>query len=115
MMLLAFAFQSLGPTLSVVALVFMLVFLLLGLGVLLLLADLPGRIARQHGHPDAQAVRVAGWLGLPTGIVWVLAMVWAYRPGTSRGPDNSVAFSEQVARLEQAVSQLEAIRKGASR
>ena len=47
------------------------------------LAQLPGRIARERGHPQADAIHALGWLGLVTaGPGWVVAMVWAFtRPG----------------------------------
>ncbi|TWT97743.1 Inner membrane protein YiaW [Botrimarina colliarenosi] len=97
-----YAFASLGPFISGIALVAMLVFALAGLAVLLYLADLPGRIAAGRGHPQAAAVRVAGWLGLPTGVLWVLAMVWAYAGSTARGDSN-----RQLNELEAAVTRLE--------
>jgi NADH:ubiquinone oxidoreductase subunit 6 (subunit J) len=53
-------------------------------GVLVVLAMMPGKIAAQRKHPQAEAIKVAGWLGLLTGIVWILAMIWAYiKPVTS--------------------------------
>jgi NADH:ubiquinone oxidoreductase subunit 6 (subunit J) len=53
-------------------------------GVLVVLAMMPGKIATQRKHPQAEAIKVAGWLGLLTGIVWILAMIWAYiKPVTS--------------------------------
>jgi NADH:ubiquinone oxidoreductase subunit 6 (subunit J) len=53
-------------------------------GVLVVLAMMPGKIAAQRKHPQAEAINVAGWLGLLTGIVWILAMIWAYiKPVTS--------------------------------
>jgi len=46
---------------------------------LVLLGGLPGRIAVQRGHRQADAIRIMGWLGLLTGgIVWAVALVWAY-------------------------------------
>jgi hypothetical protein len=43
------------------------------------LGGLPGRIARQRHHLQAEAIRMMGWLGLLTaGIVWGVALVWAY-------------------------------------
>ncbi|MBE9476040.1 MAG: DUF3302 domain-containing protein [Proteobacteria bacterium] len=43
------------------------------------LAKLPGKIALDRGHPQAEAVNVAGWLGaLALGVFWPLAMVWAF-------------------------------------
>ena len=43
-----------------------------------MLAMMPGKIAAQRNHSQAEAVNVAGWLGILTGIVWILAMIWAY-------------------------------------
>ena len=46
------------------------------------LAMLPGKIAFKREHSQAEAIRMAGWLGILTGIIWVLALIWAYtRPG----------------------------------
>jgi len=47
-------------------------------GGLVVLAMMPGKIAAQRNHPQAEAVKVAGWLGMLTGIIWILAMIWAY-------------------------------------
>ena len=43
------------------------------------LGGLPGRIAKQRNHPQADAIWITGWLGLLTGgIVWAVALIWAY-------------------------------------
>jgi hypothetical protein len=49
------------------------------------LGSLPGEIARQRAHPQADAIQVAGWLGLLTlGVLWPFALIWAFtRPGAS--------------------------------
>lgn len=44
------------------------------------LALLPGRIADHRGHPQVDGVRIAGILGIFTGILWVLALIWAFVP-----------------------------------
>lgn len=49
----------------------------------LLLARLPGQLAAQRGHSKAEAIRVAGWLGLLNGVSWIVAMVWAFTEGES--------------------------------
>ncbi len=43
------------------------------------LAQLPGKTAAERGHPQADAINVASWLGLlfTGGILWILAMVWS--------------------------------------
>jgi len=45
----------------------------------IVLAMLPGKIATKRGHPQAEAINVAGWLGaLAMGVFWPLALVWAF-------------------------------------
>ncbi|MDJ0905430.1 MAG: DUF3302 domain-containing protein [Woeseiaceae bacterium] len=48
--------------------------------IVIVLAQLPGKAAAARGHPQAEAINVAGWLGmlLTVGVVWIFAMVWAY-------------------------------------
>ena len=55
---------------------FVVVFVILGM--------LPGKIARQRQHPQAQAIQVASWLALIFGFAaWPFVLVWAYlRPVT---------------------------------
>jgi len=41
--------------------------------------QLPGRIARRRGHPQADAISVASWLGVATlGLLWPVALIWAF-------------------------------------
>lgn len=106
-----YAFESLGPVLRYVVLAFMLVFALVGLLVIVLAAALPGQIANRVNHPQAKAINVCGWLGLPTGIGWVIAMVWAFtRRPTACVPENSTeatAMKAQLQRMEKAIDLLE--------
>jgi hypothetical protein len=114
---MTYPFEALGPTLRVVTLVFLIVFALVALGLLVLLAALPGRLAKRRGHPQAEAIQLCGWLGLPTGILWIVAMVWAtLRTSASAGGQlaTGTAVDRQLTALEQAVSQLETTRAGAS-
>ena len=70
---------------------------LLGTLVLLiiLLGGLPGRIARNRGHPQAAAVNAAAWISLVTlGALWPIAFVWAFIPlpsGSSKSEEGSKA------------------------
>jgi hypothetical protein len=63
---------------------FFILFIVVTIGALVFieLAGMPGRDARKRGHPDAEAISLLGWLGLPLGgMGWLVAMVWArYRP-----------------------------------
>jgi hypothetical protein len=88
---------------------FVVLAVLIGAGLYLafILGELPGKIAAQRGHPQTDAIRVAGWFGLLTlGILWPLALIWAYtKPGSRRDsaalPDELDALRERVASLEQ--------------
>lgn len=64
--------------LGIFALIVLSTILLSILGAAIWLAMLPGKVARRRGHPQAEAINVAGWLGLLTGIVWIMALIWAY-------------------------------------
>lgn len=116
-----FAFESLGPALRIVALIILFLIPIMGLILLIVVASLPGLVAARRDHPQTNVVRVAGWVGLPTGILWAIAMAWAYwnfdeqgRP--SHPPEAGLAGLEshradtvrqQVEHLEGLVKQLE--------
>jgi Protein of unknown function (DUF3302) len=54
-----------------------------GLGVLVALiwlAGLPGRIAFACNHPDAEAVKLMGYAGFVTVVVWLKAFLWTFKP-----------------------------------
>ncbi len=47
--------------------------------VFVVLGVLPGRVAKERGHPQAEAINVASWLALIFGFAaWPFVMVWAY-------------------------------------
>ena len=93
--------------LDILVFVVMGVLLSVGLYVAMRLGALPGQIAERRGHPQADAIRVAGWLGLLTmGLLWPFALVWAFsRPPGASSADP--ALQEQVARLTERVHALE--------
>ena len=42
------------------------------------LASMPGKTARERGHPYADAISLLGWIGLLLGVApWLVAMLWA--------------------------------------
>ncbi|MGI9416072.1 MAG: DUF3302 domain-containing protein [Hyphomicrobiales bacterium] len=95
--------------LTVVAFVVIVFLILLALFVITDLAVLPGKIARARSHPQADAVRVAGIVGLLSGIFWPFALVWAYyRPsvGTHIEPHASQENAELKARIAELEAQL---------
>jgi Protein of unknown function (DUF3302) len=63
----------------ILAFVVLLLVIGLAIGAVIVLAMLPGKIARRRNHPQAEAINVLSWLGILTfGILWVVAMAWAY-------------------------------------
>ena len=92
--------------LGIFALIILVILVGTVLGAVVWLAMLPGKIAAQREHPQAEAIRMAGWLGILTGIVWILALIWAYTKfGAGTQPDDGL--SQQVAELEQRLALLE--------
>ena len=66
------------------------------------LAGMPGREARKRNHPDADAISILGWLGLPLGgFGWLAAMVWArirpMRVAVKSMPEKEGAENDQQA------------------
>jgi hypothetical protein len=47
--------------------------------VIVTIGQIPGRVARFRGHPQAAAISAAGWLGVATGgVLWPIALIWAF-------------------------------------
>jgi hypothetical protein len=92
--------------LSIFALVVVLVLLGSAVGGALVLGWLPGHLAAQRSHPQADAIRICGWLGLLTlGILLPVAFIWAFlkpvRVGVASAseasPDASRANGAEIA------------------
>lgn len=65
--------------LDLFALFVLLTLLLTILGLWIALGMMPGRIARQRNHPQADAINMCGWWGaLTLGLLTPLAFIWAY-------------------------------------
>ena len=75
--------------LDVFALVVLSVLLAAAVAGWVVLGMLPGRIARQRNHPQAEAISVCGWWGVITlGLLLPVAWIWAYTvPVASPTPD----------------------------
>lgn len=113
-----YQFESLGPALRLITLVFLFVAVLAAVAVAFVVAALPGKIAASRNHPQSEAVNICGWLGLPTGILWVLAMVWAFYRSDDQQPDQTPQLGElmnQIEQLERSIANLESTSTGATR
>ena len=53
-----------------------------GLGFIVFMLGLPGRIAIARKHPEAEAVYLMGWVGFLAVVPWIQALAWAFRPTT---------------------------------
>ena len=79
-----------------------------GLGVLIALvwlAGLPGQIAIARNHPEAEAVRLMGYAGFFTVVVWLKAFLWAFKPtdivDIRRYPEaEAIAIEKEIALLK---------------
>jgi len=68
------------------------------------LAGLPGRIAIQRKHPDAEAVMLMGYAGFLPLVPWIQAFIWAFKPtdivDIRRMPrEEAKGIDEDIARL----------------
>ena len=99
--------------LDIFALIVLLILIAFGIVLLVVLGPLPGKIAKQRNHPQADAIQVMGWIGLITlGLLWLIALIWAYtKPSRSGSADSRLA--ERVSALENQLQQLTAGGKNA--
>lgn len=76
--------------------------------IVVVLAQLPGKTAAANNHPNATAINIAGWLGIFTGIVWIIALIWA----NTRPLSGSSSQSEELEALKARIALLEEQSKG---
>jgi len=61
------------------ALIVLLVLIAAIVGIWVVLGMMPGKIARQRNHPQADAINMCGWWGVITmGLLLPVAWIWAY-------------------------------------
>ena len=74
------------------------------------LGDMPAKIAREKNHPQVATIHAMAWFGLlfTGGIVWIIAMVWAYYD-YSASPETSatVELKAEIESLRQRLGKLE--------
>jgi len=77
----------------------------IGIVAVLWIAGLPGRIAIDRKHPDAEAVKLMGYAGFLPLVPWIQAFIWAFKPtdivDIRRFPaEEARAIEEDIARLK---------------
>ena len=71
---------------------------------LILILGLPGKIAIARKHPEAEAVKLMGWVGFLAIVPWIQALIWAFKPtdvvDIRRFPrEERIATEEEIMRL----------------
>jgi hypothetical protein len=83
--------------LDVISLAILFLIILMGVGIVLVLGWLPGSVSQKRHSPWAEAINVAGWLGLLFPPIWMGALICAFiRPRTGEGA--SIALTESETR-----------------
>jgi predicted membrane protein len=83
--------------LDVFSLLILLFLILLGVGLVLLLAYTPGAVARSRHSPWAEAINIAGWVGILVFPIWIVALAAAFiRPRTGEGAAIAISESESA-------------------
>jgi amino acid transporter len=103
--------------LSIVALVLLIIMIGLIISLIWFLGGMPGRVAANRNHPNAQAIQVGGWASLFCGIViWPIVLMWAYsKPArqasaTNDADDaNDANTHQELAELKVEVARLSAL------
>ena len=92
--------------LDIFALVVIAVMIAAAIAIVVKLGPIPGNIATDRGHPQADAIAVLGWIGVITlGLAWPFALVWAY---TRSSDMQSAHLSERIVSLETELAALKA-------
>ena len=88
--------------LEIFALIVLLVVTAVAIWLVVLIAGIPGKMARASNHPHAEAINYLAWIGVLTlGLGWFIALVWTQlRPATSE-------LEQRVEELERKLSALE--------
>jgi hypothetical protein len=90
--------------LEIFALIVLFVLVAAAIWLVVLIGNIPGKIARASEHPQAEAISILAWVGLLTlGIGWFVALVWAKAKPIAPGPQ----LEQRVRQLEQKLEQME--------
>ncbi len=92
--------------LDIFALVVIAMIIAAAIAIVVKVGPIPGNIAKDRGHPQAEAIKVLGWIGVVTfGLAWPIALIWAY---TRSSDMQSAHLSERIVSLETELAALKA-------
>lgn len=90
--------------LEIFALIVLFVLVAAAIWLVVVIGNIPGNMARQANHPQAEAINILAWIGILTlGLGWFLALVWAKTKPILPGPQ----LEQRVATLEARITELE--------
>ncbi len=93
--------------LDILAFIILAVLLVAAIFIFIKLGELPGKVASKRHHPQADAINICGWLGILTlGLLWPIAIVWAYTRSQYTLESESVDNSDINARMDALENQL---------
>ena len=86
------------------ALIVLFVVVAAGIWLVVLIGNIPGNMAREANHPQADAISMLAWIGLLTmGLGWFVALVWA----KAKPMVPTEALEQRVAELEAKLEEME--------
>jgi hypothetical protein len=92
--------------LEIFALIVLVVLCAAAIWLFVVIGNIPGNIAREAGHPQAEAISLLAWLGaLTLGLGWFVALVWAKAKPIMPTVDLERRIQQLETRLEQMASQ----------
>jgi hypothetical protein len=86
----------------------------IGVAILVGMAIIPGKIAAKRHHPQADAIRITGYVGAVVLPMWLIALVWAYtHPKDSGAAATGIRESEVALKqtLAEVTTRLAAVEK----
>ena len=91
--------------LEIFALIVLMVLITVAIWLIIIIGNIPGKLARACNHPQADAINILAWIGLLTlGLGWFAALVWAKTaPLTPSGE-----LEQRIEALETRLKQMEA-------
>jgi hypothetical protein len=98
--------KALMDALDIVSLLILLILLLGVLFLILIVAAIPGKLAKMRHSPWVEAINVAGWIGVLLPPIWMLALIAAYvRPSGGEGAQITIS-QDQTSELAAAIASI---------